>query len=106
MLLRFGETAYLDIELKVAGNEEAVVSAISAKPPGRGYVVSSFLPEVLRRLHELDPSLPLGYICERPEDLPHYRELPIAVFIPQYKLLTQELMGRCVVAASNCSPGR
>ncbi len=71
VLPRFGERAYLDIELKVSGQEEAVVAAIRAKAPARGFVVSSFLPEVLRRLHELDPSLPLGYVCERPEDLPH-----------------------------------
>jgi glycerophosphoryl diester phosphodiesterase len=93
VLLRFGENAYLDIELKVPGNEEAVVAAVRAKAPGRGYVLSSFLPEVLRRLHELDPSLPLGYICERPEDLPHCRELPIVAFIPQYSLVTEELIG-------------
>ena len=50
VLTRFGGTAYLDIELKVTGNEEAVVAALRAKPPRRGYVVSSFLPDVLLRL--------------------------------------------------------
>jgi glycerophosphoryl diester phosphodiesterase len=93
VLLRFGENAYLDIELKVTGNEDAVVAALRARVPGRGYVLSSFLPEVLRRLHELDPSLPLGYVCEHPEYLPQWRELPIAVFLPRYSLVTQELIG-------------
>ena len=51
VLARFGDRAYLDIELKVGGNEEAVVAALHASPPQRGYVVSSFFPDVLLRLH-------------------------------------------------------
>ena len=39
VLTRFGGTAYLDIELKVTGNEEAVVAALRAEPPRRGFVV-------------------------------------------------------------------
>ncbi len=63
VLERFGATAYLDIELKVTGHEEALVAALHANPPQHGYVVSSFLPEVLLRLHHLDSSLPLGFLC-------------------------------------------
>ncbi len=92
VLARFGSMSYLDIELKVAGQEEAIAAAIKAYWPTRGFVVSSFLPEVLLRLHELDPSLPLGYVCKHAEAIKQWRELPISVFIPQYKLVSQSIV--------------
>jgi len=92
VLTRFGDTAYLDVELKVAGNEETVVAALRGKPPRRGYVVSSFLPDTLLRLHELDSSLPLGFICERSEDVERWKELPATTFIPHFSLLSQRLI--------------
>jgi glycerophosphoryl diester phosphodiesterase len=92
VLAGFGRTAYLDIELKVGGQEAAVVAAIKAHLPMRGFVVSSFLPEVLRRLHELDASLPLGYVCKDAEAAKQWPKLPIAVFIPQYKLVSQAVV--------------
>lgn len=92
VLAGFGGTAYLDIELKVGGQEEAITAAIKAHPPVRGFVVSSFLPEVLRRLHELDPSLPLGYICKHAAEIKRWPKLPISVFIPQYKLVSRTVV--------------
>ena len=64
VLARFGSTAYLDVELKVSGDEEAIVAALHANPPKRGCVVSSFLPDVLLRIHAIDADVPLGYICD------------------------------------------
>ncbi len=92
VLARFGGTAYLDIEVKVAGQEKAIVSAIKAAPPMRGFVVSSFLPEALLRLHELDPQLPLGYVCQHADAAKQWPKLPISVFIPQYKLVSPSLV--------------
>jgi glycerophosphoryl diester phosphodiesterase len=92
VLSRFAAKAYLDIELKVAGNEEAVVSALRVNPPQSGYVVSSFLPEVLLKLHELDPSLSLGYICKNAEAARHWSELPICTFVPHHSLLSRRLV--------------
>jgi glycerophosphoryl diester phosphodiesterase len=92
VLFRFGATAWLDIELKVSGEEEVVSSLLSAHRPQCGYVVSSFLPDVLLRLREIDPSLPLGYICERPEDAERWTSLPINMFIPQYSLVSRHLV--------------
>jgi glycerophosphoryl diester phosphodiesterase len=92
VLARFGEAAYLDVELKVGGSEEQVLTALRAKLPSRGYVVSSFSPEVLFRLNQLDSSMPLGYICDRPQYIDIWRELPLAVFIPQYKLVSEKLI--------------
>ncbi len=92
VLKRFGETAWLDIELKVAGQEEAIVAALHAQPPQRGFVVSSFLPGLLLRLREIDPELPLGYICEDRYEAELWTHLPIQAFIPQHPLVTRQLI--------------
>jgi glycerophosphoryl diester phosphodiesterase len=92
VLKRYGGTAYLDIEVKVTGNEEAIVAALLASPPRRGYVVSSFLPDVLLRLHHLDPALALGYICEHADDAERWTALPITTFIPHFSLVSQRLI--------------
>jgi glycerophosphoryl diester phosphodiesterase len=91
-LLRYASTAWLDIELKIAGEEETLVAALKAYPPQRGFVVSSFLPDVLLRLHEIDPSLPLGYVCDREDALRLWSGLPIKFFIPHHSLVTELLV--------------
>ena len=92
VLDRFAKTAYLDVELKVAGNEEVIVAALRTTPPTQGFVVSSFLPKVVFRLHELDSSLPLGYVCKRAEDVQRWSSLPIRVFIPHLRLVSKRLI--------------
>lgn len=88
VLARFGDAAYLDVEVKVDGNEEQVIAALREKPPSHGYIVSSFFPQVLLRTNQLDSTLPLGYICDRPEHVKIWTELPIAVLIPQHNLVS------------------
>ena len=92
VLARFAATAYLDVELKAAGHEEMVVSALRANPPQCGYLVSSFLPEVLLRLQEIDSSLPLGYICKDAQGAARWMELPINAFLPHYSLVSRHLV--------------
>jgi hypothetical protein len=50
-LEQFAGWAFLDVELKVAGLEAHVLAELRRHPPQKGYVVSSFLPEVLTALH-------------------------------------------------------
>ena len=92
VLGHFGNKAYLDIELKVGGDEEALAAALQASPVSRGYVVSSFLPDVLLRIHEIDADVPLGYICDHRRDAERWTELPIAAFIPHHKLVSRRLI--------------
>ena len=98
----FGKRAFLDIELKVRGMEEPVLSALQQHPPERGYVVSSFLKEVLVKLRELSEYTPLGIICDR--SLPNWRELPVNYVIPRTSLVTRALVEelhsaqKCLVA--------
>ena len=81
-LEQFGKRAYLDIELKVSGNEESVVAAVKARGLQHGFILSSFYPEILARLQDLDPALPLGFICDRDRAMAVWREMPIRTFLP------------------------
>ena len=91
VLARYSQTAFLDIEVKVAGLEATVVEALRAYPPQRGHVVSSFLPDVLLAFDVLDPNLPLGLICEDRTQLAAWKELPVQFVIPHYSLLDDGL---------------
>jgi glycerophosphoryl diester phosphodiesterase len=93
VLQRYGQRAFLDIELKVPGLESITRNLLRAHPPLCGYVVSSFLPEVLREIHRLNASIPLGLICERQGQFDAGTELPV-----QYAILHQRLIRESVVA--------
>lgn len=92
VLARYGGRAFLDIELKVAGLEKISAELLRKCAPRCGYVVSSFLPEVLQATRELDAGIPLGLICETKGELRRWRELAVEYVIPQYKLATPEVI--------------
>jgi len=100
VLGRYQESAFLDIEIKVPGLEDAVLGSLRMHPPRRGSVVSSFLPEVLRIFREDDPSLPLGLICETESQLAAWTTMPLQFVIPHYALMSIDLC-REVHAASS-----
>ncbi len=89
--------AFLDIELKVAGLERQLIAALRAYPPQKGYVVSSFLPGVLSAVGELDASIPLGFLYDRPEQVVS-PALPLTYLIPHFTLITRELTGQAHAA--------
>jgi len=86
ILARYRQRAFLDIELKVAGLEKIAADLLRELAPTRGFVVSSFLVEVLRTLHGMDSSIPLGLICETRAQLDLWRQLPIEYVIPHHTL--------------------
>ncbi|MGA8620026.1 MAG: glycerophosphodiester phosphodiesterase [Candidatus Sulfotelmatobacter sp.] len=92
VLTRYQRTSFLDIELKVAGLEAITADLLRTFTPQRGYVVSSFLPEVLEALHGIDEAIPLGVICENQTQLGRWRDLPVAYVIPHYKLIGEEFI--------------
>jgi glycerophosphoryl diester phosphodiesterase len=98
VLRTFGGRAFLDIELKVAGLEAEVIAFLREHSPQKGYVVSSFKPEVLTVLHEFDPTIPLGFIWDRRDELNRWRELPVAWVIPQCELADQTLIEQVQVS--------
>jgi glycerophosphoryl diester phosphodiesterase len=92
VLERYSNKTFLNIEIKVRGMEQVVVQAIRSFPPQRGYFISSFLPSVVRKLHELDKSLVLGAISKSYWHLRRWKALPISYVVPHYGLLTPKLI--------------
>jgi glycerophosphoryl diester phosphodiesterase len=92
VLGRYQSTAFLDIELKVPGLEKATTELLRRLAPARGFVVSSFLPEVLRAIRELGATIPLGLICETQAELRLWPALPVEYVIPYRKLVRKNLI--------------
>jgi glycerophosphoryl diester phosphodiesterase len=90
VLARYHERAFLDVELKVAGLEAMVATMLRKFPPQRGFVISSFLPEVVRQMHAQGSAIPLGLICETRAELADWKELPVDYVIPHHKLVEPE----------------
>jgi glycerophosphoryl diester phosphodiesterase len=84
--------SFLDIELKVKGLERITLDLFLRHKPRHGFVVSSFIPGVLKSLRELDATIPLGLICESPTQLRFWSELPIQYVIVHKELCEPELV--------------
>jgi len=82
VLEQFCQRAYFDIELKASGHEASVVAAVRAHTPQRGFMLSTFYPDILARLNDLDGSLPLGFLCERDQAMAVWHQMPIQVLLP------------------------
>jgi glycerophosphoryl diester phosphodiesterase len=92
VLQRYQSSAFLDIELKTSGLEAVTVKLLRTYPPGRGYVVSSFLPQVLRTIYDMDATIPLGLICETRAQFGLWSKLPVQYVVPQQKLVRQNVI--------------
>jgi glycerophosphoryl diester phosphodiesterase len=84
--------SFLDIELKVKGLERITLDLFLRHKPRRGFVVSSFVPGVLKALREDDATIPLGLICESKTQLRLWNELPVEYVIPHQDLADPELI--------------
>ncbi len=93
VLSRYGQSAFLNIEVKVRGVEELVARAVNRAQPRR-YFISSFSPSVLRRLHALDDSLVLGALAQTHWQLRRWKTLPATYVVPHYRLLSRRLVAR------------
>lgn len=90
VLLRYQENAFLDIELKVPGLEAITAALLRWRSPRRGFLVSSFLPEVLTSLQAEDSSIPLGLICEKRAQLDRWHDLGVEYLVLHQKLASAE----------------
>lgn len=88
---------FLNIEVKVRGIEPVIVAAVKRVRP-RDYFVSSFLPGVVRRLHNLDRSLVLGALAQTRWQLRRWQILPVSYVVPHYRLLTRRLVEKIHVS--------
>jgi glycerophosphoryl diester phosphodiesterase len=92
VLERYAHRTFLDMELKVAGMERAVVALLRERPPQRDYVVTSFLAEVVRNIQWRDPAIPTGFICDKRSELRRWSTLPVSVVIPKHSLVDRKLI--------------
>ncbi len=92
VLQRYGPHAFLDIELKVEDLESKVLAALHEFPVPRGYVVSSFLPEVVMGLEARSASVNIGIICENLSQLARWPQLPVDYVIPHQSLVDEKLL--------------
>ena len=90
VLTRYSQ-AFLDIELKVLGLERIVVDGVRQHRPQR-FVVSSFLPEVLKAVRSADAGIPLGLICETRAQLGRWKELAVEYVMPHLEIVKQDLV--------------
>ncbi|MGH9504758.1 MAG: glycerophosphodiester phosphodiesterase [Terriglobales bacterium] len=92
VIQRYGQRAFLDIELKVEDLESKVLGALSQYPPTLDFVVSSFIPDVVMDLEARSSSVPIGIICETQAQLARWRDLPVDFVIPHQALVTRPLV--------------
>jgi glycerophosphoryl diester phosphodiesterase len=98
VLTRYRRTAFLDIELKVPGLETITADLLRQHAPARGYVVSSFLPDVLEATHAVDAAIPLGLICETRVQFSRWLQLPVEYVIPHYTLVGRDRISEDVIS--------
>ena len=91
VLLRYGQRAFLNIELKVPGLESKVLGMLREYRMEE-YLVSSFLPEVVKELKTRSAKIQTGIICDKPGLLASWRETPVEYVIPHHSLVTRELV--------------
>ena len=92
VIRRYGQTAFLNIELKVSGLEAELLEALRENPPLRDCVISSFIPDVVLRLKALYSPVAAGIICETRAQLARGRDLPADYVIPHLSLVDQRLV--------------
>jgi len=90
VIARFAKRAFLDIELKVPGLEQQVLTLLRENVPERGYVVSSFLSNVLLELRARSETVALGIIFDKKTT--KWRDLPVNYVIPRKSLVTSALV--------------
>lgn len=92
VLQRYARIAFLNIEIKVRRIEPLIMDILKRIPPRRGYFISSFFPGVLRELHDLNDSLILGILAHTRWQLGRWSKLPVQYVVPNYKLLSRNLV--------------
>jgi len=92
VLRRYGQRVFLDIELKVSGLESIVLAALRDHRPERGFVVSSFLPDVIMELKVRSAAVSTGIICDKTRQLATWRKLPIDYVIAEKSLVKLSLV--------------
>jgi glycerophosphoryl diester phosphodiesterase len=94
VFIRYGRTSFLNAELKVRGLESRVLAVLRNRLPECGYVISSFIPDVLLEIKARRSGVPVGIICEKASQLVRWRRLPVEYVIVHKSLVTRMLVER------------
>jgi glycerophosphoryl diester phosphodiesterase len=92
VLQRYGGRVFLDIELKVRGLESKLLHSLREHRMEEDYVVSSFLPDVVKELKTRSARVQAGIICDKPKQLAGWRDLSVEYVIPHFSLVTRKLV--------------
>ena len=101
VLQRYAPLCFLDIEIKDPGIEPQIVDLLRRYTPVKGYVVTSFRPDILLRFRLMDSAVPLGLIWEKSiseECSTEWRTLPVAWAFPEHRLLDSALAAELLAA--------
>ena len=92
VIQRYGERAFLNIELKVKDLESKVLTALGEFPPRKGYVVSSFIPDVVMDLEARSSSARSGSSARPRPNSPAGASCPVDYVIPHQSLVDELLV--------------
>ncbi len=89
---KYSSSAFLDVELKAPGDAGPILRSI-AQPKVNNFILSSFLPEVLRPIAASDSNIPLGLICETARQLRKWPEPSIDAVMMHWRLAERNVIG-------------
>lgn len=92
VIVRYASRAFLDIELKVAGEIGPILAALGDAPRADSFVISSFLSELLDAIYARVQGIPLGLICETNSQLARWPTLPVGFVMLHRKLASSALI--------------
>lgn len=88
VICKYASRAFLDVELKVAGELRPIVGLLEKFDRTR-FVISSFLPDVLSAVFDRNQELPLGLICENIRQFRRWPSLAIGALMLHRKLASR-----------------
>jgi glycerophosphoryl diester phosphodiesterase len=92
--------AYLDIELKVAGQANSLLSALRGISRER-FAISSFLPQVIEAVADTSPQVPLGLICENLRQFHRWEKMPVSSLMIHRRLASRDVIDELHAAGKN-----
>ena len=93
LISRFGERAYMDLELKLPGMA-ARLTELLKDTRRESVLVSSFLSEALEEMRSADASLQLAGICDDGRELERWQRAQVQAMVLHLRLVSPEVVHR------------
>jgi glycerophosphoryl diester phosphodiesterase len=98
VILDYASRAFLDVELKVAGDARTILESLAKADAASRYVISSFKPDILYSVASTAPFVRLGLICENPRQLKRWPKMPIAAVMIHFSLASPAVVDEILSA--------